>query len=67
MRQRSREFGGDLRVVDANPGTLVEAVIPYKTPGKTNAPLKSTTVPERSISQRVSAGSHSALRPVAET
>ena len=67
MRQRSREFGGDLRVVDANPGTLVEAVIPYKTPGKTNAPLKSTTVPERSISQRVSAGSRSALRPVAET
>jgi len=28
MRQRVREFGGEFRVSNANPGTLVEVVIP---------------------------------------
>ncbi len=28
MRQRAKEFGGELRLRDANPGTLVEVVIP---------------------------------------
>jgi PAS domain S-box-containing protein len=28
MRQRAREFGGDLRLVNTHPGTLVEVVIP---------------------------------------
>ena len=28
MRERARHFGGDLRVSNANPGTLVEVVIP---------------------------------------
>jgi signal transduction histidine kinase len=28
MRQRTREFGGEFRVSNANPGTLVEVVIP---------------------------------------
>ena len=28
MRQRAREFGGEFRVSNANPGTLVEVVIP---------------------------------------
>lgn len=28
MRQRAKEFGGDLRLTNANPGTLVELVIP---------------------------------------
>lgn len=28
MRQRAKEFGGELRVSDANPGTLVQVVIP---------------------------------------
>jgi signal transduction histidine kinase len=30
MRQRVKEFGGELRLRDANPGTLVEAVIPIE-------------------------------------
>lgn len=30
MRQRVREFGGELRLDNANPGTLVEAIIPLK-------------------------------------
>jgi PAS domain S-box-containing protein len=30
MKQRAREFGGELRVVNMNPGTLVEVVIPSK-------------------------------------
>ncbi len=30
MRQRAREFGGEFRVSNANPGTLVELVIPLK-------------------------------------
>ena len=28
MRQRVKEFGGDLRLQNANPGTLLEVVIP---------------------------------------
>ncbi len=56
MRQRSREFGGDLRVVDANPGTLVEAIIPYMTASKINPALKPATVQEPSVSRNVSAG-----------
>ena len=28
MRQRAKEFGGELRVVNTNPGTRVEVVIP---------------------------------------
>jgi signal transduction histidine kinase len=32
MRERVREFGGELRVVNANPGTLVEVVIPSAIP-----------------------------------
>jgi len=30
MRHRAREFGGEFRVLDANPGTLVEVIIPYR-------------------------------------
>jgi signal transduction histidine kinase len=30
MRQRAKEFGGKLRLTNANPGTLVEIVIPAK-------------------------------------
>ena len=30
MRQRAREFGGNLRVTNANPGTLVEIVVPVE-------------------------------------
>ena len=29
MRHRAREFGGEFRVTDANPGTLVEVIIPW--------------------------------------
>ncbi|HEX8816658.1 MAG TPA: response regulator [Terriglobales bacterium] len=32
MRQRARELGGELRLASANPGTLLEAVIPYSFP-----------------------------------
>jgi signal transduction histidine kinase len=32
MSQRAREFGGELRLVLAQPGTLVEMVLPCKTP-----------------------------------
>ncbi len=31
MRQRAKEFGGELRVTNANPGTLVEVTIPFPT------------------------------------
>jgi signal transduction histidine kinase len=31
MSQRAREFGGELRVANANPGTLVEVSIPFAT------------------------------------
>jgi len=31
MRQRVKEFSGELRVENANPGTLVEVVIPART------------------------------------
>ena len=29
MKQRAKEFGGELRLINANPGTLVELTIPY--------------------------------------
>ena len=31
MKQRAREFGGELRLLNANPGTIVELSIPYST------------------------------------
>jgi signal transduction histidine kinase len=31
MKQRANELGGELRISDAAPGTLVEVVLPYKT------------------------------------
>jgi signal transduction histidine kinase len=42
MRERARHFGGDLRVSNANPGTLVEVVIPIAPqPRKRQALLQS--------------------------
>jgi signal transduction histidine kinase len=32
MSQRAKEFGGELRVTNAHPGTIVEAVIPCRNP-----------------------------------
>jgi signal transduction histidine kinase len=32
MRERAREFGGELRVTNADPGTLVEVTIPVTVP-----------------------------------
>ncbi len=32
MSQRAKEFGGELRVTNAHPGTIVEAVIPCRSP-----------------------------------
>ncbi|MGH9688103.1 MAG: sensor histidine kinase [Candidatus Acidiferrales bacterium] len=34
MRQRVKQLGGELKIVNANPGTLVQAVIPSTTPGR---------------------------------
>jgi hypothetical protein len=30
MRQRVKEFGGDLRIGNANPGTFVEVTVPIE-------------------------------------
>jgi signal transduction histidine kinase len=30
MRQRAKEFGGELRLKNADPGTLIEVTIPLK-------------------------------------
>ncbi len=30
MSQRAKEFGGELRVSNANPGTIVEVIIPCR-------------------------------------
>jgi signal transduction histidine kinase len=35
MRQRVKELGGDLKLRNADPGTIVEAVIPFKAPQPT--------------------------------
>jgi two-component system NarL family sensor kinase len=32
MRQRIKEFGGEVRVKNANPGTLIEVVVPFRSP-----------------------------------
>jgi PAS domain S-box-containing protein len=32
MKQRAQEFGGQLRLMNANPGTLLEVVIPFRFP-----------------------------------
>jgi PAS domain S-box-containing protein len=29
MKQRAREFGGELRLINTNPGTLVELIVPF--------------------------------------
>ncbi|MGA7634805.1 MAG: hypothetical protein WCB11_28905, partial [Terriglobales bacterium] len=28
MKQRAKEFGGELRLINTNPGTLVELIVP---------------------------------------
>jgi signal transduction histidine kinase len=32
MRQRIKEFGGEVRLKNANPGTIVEVVVPFRSP-----------------------------------
>lgn len=32
MRQRIKEFSGEVRLKNANPGTLVEVVVPFRSP-----------------------------------
>jgi PAS domain S-box-containing protein len=39
MRQRVRELGGKLRLANANPGTIVEVVIPVRRPETVRVPL----------------------------
>jgi signal transduction histidine kinase len=39
MRERARHFGGDLRLSNANPGTLVEVVIPIAAQPRKRQPL----------------------------
>ena len=41
MKQRANELGGELRITNAAPGTLVEVVLPYKTatPQEANASM----------------------------
>jgi signal transduction histidine kinase len=43
MRQRVKEFGGELRLQNANPGTLVEAVIPLKSSALLAVAVSATT------------------------
>ena len=38
MRQRIKEFGGEVRFKNANPGTLVEVVVPFQSPSKETPP-----------------------------
>jgi signal transduction histidine kinase len=38
MRQRVTELGGSLRLANANPGTIVEVVIPARRPDSVSAP-----------------------------
>lgn len=43
MRQRAKEFGGDLRLANAHPGTRVEAVIPLRATTKLSSePARAT-------------------------
>lgn len=42
MRQRAKEFGGDLRVSNINPGTLVEVIIPASNQGANPQPEQAT-------------------------
>jgi PAS domain S-box-containing protein len=39
MRQRAREFGGELRLVNTEPGTLVELKIPYTSVLRESSPV----------------------------
>jgi PAS domain S-box-containing protein len=53
MRQRVTELGGRLRLANANPGTIVEVVIPSTheqrlAPGTTNDPVTKDRVPKES-------------------
>jgi PAS domain S-box-containing protein len=55
MRQRAREFGGELRVSDANPGTLVEAVIPCKIFHENDHHAHPAPAVDQSVAQKISA------------
>jgi signal transduction histidine kinase len=53
MRERAREFDGELRVANANPGTLIEITIPFAAPLKaaaTSGVENQATVSERETS-----------------
>jgi signal transduction histidine kinase len=39
MRQRVTELGGSLRLANANPGTIVEVVIPSRRTGELRVPI----------------------------
>jgi signal transduction histidine kinase len=46
MRQRAKEFGGELRLQNAQPGTLIEVTIPLK--------MENGQAPATQASQRTS-------------
>jgi PAS domain S-box-containing protein len=48
MKQRAKEFGGELRLTNVNPGTLVELMIPYSSGLREAAILDGCTTTEAS-------------------
>ena len=48
MKQRAKEFGGELRLTNLNPGTLVELMIPYSSGLREAAILEGCTTTEAS-------------------
>jgi signal transduction histidine kinase len=54
MRERAREFDGELRVANANPGTLVEITIPFAAPLK--AAANSGVGNQATVSERETSG-----------
>jgi two-component system NarL family sensor kinase len=43
MRQRVKEFGGEVRLQNANPGTIVEVLIPFTAAAPISRPVQVTT------------------------
>jgi signal transduction histidine kinase len=69
MKQRAQEFGGELRLMNANPGTVLEVVIPFSFPvSQDESSARSERGTERTVlRQSAPAGSESASSAILGT
>ena len=67
MKQRANELGGELRISNAAPGTLVEVVLPYKSAARPRNDERCAVIvprPNRVEMQRHTSRVQSRMQPI---